>query len=134
MNLAHYSIKEFPYQYVYFNKIANLLGNPYKLFESDYSSTKYKEGAGWVRDSYLVDNPQFNTSDPETMLKVYACDNGYAVDYYSHKKFITIIHKEKANLILCDFRNQFRSGHEGEIIKEFYIDNNPVLYLILNSK
>jgi hypothetical protein len=132
--LAYYSIREFPYQYVYFNKIGHLFGNPYKLFESDYSNTKYREGAEWIRDTYITENSKYDTSNPKEMLRVYVCDNAYAVDYFSHKKFLTVIHKEDSDLILCDYRNKLQSDYEGNSVKEFFIDGNPVLYLIRTPK
>ena len=128
--LTIYTIKEYPYHYPYFNKIAFAFGNPYKLFESDYSNTKYREASEWIRDEYLKDESVYSHSDLKSMLKVYACDNAFALDYFSHKKFLSVIQKEKANLIVCDYRNLKQSGYEGEIIKEFYLNGYDVLYVM----
>lgn len=129
--LGIYTIKEFPYQYVYFNRIAYLFGNPYKLFESDYSSTKYREASEWIRDVYLKDESNYSHSNLKYMLKVYPCDNAYAVDYFSHKKFLTVINKKEADLVLCDYRNLLQSGYKGEILKTFYISGHDVLYVMV---
>ena len=128
--LVAYTLKEYPYHYPYFNKIAFIFGNPYKLFESDYSNTKYREASEWIRDEYLKDESVYSHSDLKSMLKVYACDNAFALDYFSHKKFLSVIQKEKANLIVCDYRNLKQSGYEGEIIKEFYLNGYDVLYVM----
>lgn len=127
---AVFTIREFPYQYAYFNPIAYTFGDPYRLFESDYANTKYRQAAEWLRDEYLKDESVYSHSNPEKMLKVYACDNAYALDYFSHKKFLSVIDKDEADLIVCDYRNLKQSGYKGEVIKEFYIGDSTVLYIM----
>ena len=128
--LGAHTIRGFPYHYVYFNELAFAFGNPYKLFESDYSNTKYREAAEWIRDVYLKDESEYSHSNPDSMLKVYPCDNAYAVDYFSYKKFLTVIRKEDADLVLCDYRNLKQSEYKGDIVKTFYLNGYDVLYLL----
>ncbi|MBT6400996.1 hypothetical protein HN803_06700 [candidate division WWE3 bacterium] len=124
--LGKRTIETFPYHYVYFNEAASILGNPYHLYESDYSSTLYKPATEWIRDIYIPENNITN-------LKVYACDNGYAVDYYSHKKFQVVLDTEEADLIICDYRTLkgFKGGRKtsGEIIYEVGYENTPITYI-----
>jgi hypothetical protein len=126
VSLVNKTIQTFPYHYVYFNKVASFFGNPYYLYESDYSSTLYKPAAEWVRDEYL-------NSNLITKLKVYACDNGYAVDYYSHKEFTVVLDTEEADLIICDYRtlNGFKGGRNvsGNIIYENGYEGFPIIYV-----
>ncbi len=132
--IATFMYKNFPYIYPYFNVVAYAYGNPYKLFESDYSNTKYKEASEWLRDVYIKENYKYNVSYPGLMLKVYPCDNGYAVDYYSYKKFLTVIDKEKSDLIICDYRNLKQRSYEGDVIKTFYLNGHDILNIIRPSK
>ena len=127
-----FTIKEYPYHYAYFNKIAYVFGNPYELFESDYANTSYRKASEWIRNEYLKDESVYSHINPKKMLRVYACDNAYAVDYYSHKKFITEINREKADLTICDYRNLKQSGYTGEIIKSFSLGGSDILFILIN--
>jgi hypothetical protein len=86
----------------------------------------YKPATEWIRDIYIPENNITN-------LKVYACDNGYAVDYYSHKKFQVVLDTEEADLIICDYRTLkgFKGGRKtsGEIIYEVGYENTPITYI-----
>jgi len=120
--LLLYLFKSFPYEYTYFNNISLLFGNPNYLFETDYSSINYRKISEWLRDVY-------SDSVIEKQL-VYSCDNGYAVDYYSYKKFLTTIKREEADLIICDYKNILKNNYKGNIIKTFDLNEVEYFYVI----
>jgi len=119
--IGSYTLRNFPYQYFYFNPIKNIFNDPFHTFESDYSSTLYRRSAEWLRDEY---------SGTGQDLKVYSCDNGYAVDYYSHKKFTVTINREEADLIVCDYKILLKNDYPGKVIKTFFVDDVPLIYVL----
>ena len=121
--VGHKMVSTFPHNYVFFNPLADAFGNPHYVFESDYSSTTYKDAAQWVRDEYLKNYAG------EKLLKVYSCDNGFAVDYYSHKTFETTIKREEADLIICDYKTLLRNDYGGELLHEVSLNGVPVTFV-----
>jgi len=116
----------FPYQYAYFNELAGGFKGAYTNYETEYWGAMYKESAIYVRENLTTDNPYDTT--------VYSCNVAYAVDYYSHKKFITIIDRQQADYIICDYPEDARRNLQGEIVHEDYLDGVPFMIVRKNIK
>jgi len=94
-----------PYEYVYYNEFIGGLRGANKKFELDYWGAAYKESAlrvlGVVKQNSIKD------------LKVYACDNQFAVVYYSQFQYELVGRSRDADIIICDtFKEQLREKTE----------------------
>ena len=115
----------FPYHYVYFNELAGGTAKAYTQFDLDYWGASYKTATEWFRE---------NLSDVSPKAKVYACNNGFAVDYVSYKKFEITTNRETADYIFCDVTSDMYRGYSGEIVRTFYKNATPLIYIRKNVK
>ena len=100
-------IRLHPYEYVYYNEFIGGLGGADKKFESDYWGAAYKESA--LRVLEVV--KQNGVKD----LKVYACDNQFAVVYYSQFQYELVGRSRDADIIICDtLKEQLRERTEDD--------------------
>jgi len=94
-----------PYEYVYYNELMGGLRGADKKFESDYWGAAYKESAQRVLEAV-------NQKDVKG-LKVYACDNQFAVVYYSQFQYKLVGRSRDADVIICDtFKEKLREQTE----------------------
>jgi len=94
-----------PYEYIYYNELAGGLRGIENEYELDYWGAAYKESAQLVLEG--VEKNGVNG------LKVYACDNQFAVVYYSQFKFELVGRSRDADLIICDtFKERLRQETE----------------------
>ena len=112
-----------PFEYAYFNEITFGLKGATNSFETDYFGASYKESAEWIRNKYVP-------TSSNKQLKVYACDVSYAVDYYSHKKFITTIKGQEADLIICDYEGFLQNNYKGKILYTVKRQDTPLNFVL----
>ncbi|OGC75093.1 hypothetical protein A2547_01350 [candidate division WWE3 bacterium RIFOXYD2_FULL_43_10] len=94
-----------PYEYIYYNELTGGLRGVDKKFESDYWGAAYKESAQRVLETVK----QKGVKD----LKVYACDNQFAVVYYSQFQYELVGRSRDADVIICDtFKEKLREQTE----------------------
>jgi hypothetical protein len=118
-------ISLFPNHYAYFNEISGGFVKNYTRFETEYWGGIYKDGSIYIRNNLSKSRPQD--------LKVYSCNSGFSVDYYSEKKFLTTIYKNEADLIICDYAEDKRLDLKGKILKEINLGNVPYLFIRENE-
>ncbi len=108
-----------PYEYVYYNElIGGLRGVEYK-YELDYWGAAYKESAQLVA-SVVEKNKLEN-------VKVYACDNQFAVVYFSRFKYSLVYRSKDSDIIICDtFKEQLRKVTG----RDFYVTSHPIVKTI----
>ena len=83
-----------PYEYIYYNELAGGLRGIENKYELDYWGAAYKESAQLVSEGVKKNGV--------TGLNVYACDNQFAVVYYSQFRFKLVARSRDADLIICD--------------------------------
>jgi hypothetical protein len=115
----------FPNQYAYFNDLSGGFSQNYMKYETEYWGGIYREGSIYIRENLAKDKPQD--------LKVYSCNIGFSVDYYSEKKFITVIKRQEADIIICDFSEDRRLNLQGKLLKTINLGNVPYLYIRENE-
>jgi hypothetical protein len=118
-------IKLFPYQYAFFNEFTGGTENNILRFETEYWGGLYKDASSYIRDNLAKDKPQD--------LKVYSCNVSYAMDYYSHKKFLMTINREEADLIVCSVPEDLKRKYQGEIIKTINLGDSPFTIIRKNK-
>lgn len=92
-----------PFEYIYFNELTNGLKGADKLFQTDYWGASYIEAADYLKTLKQTD---YNGKD----LNVFACDNRFAMMYYSEFKFKLASNPKESNIIVCDaFRDRLRN-------------------------
>lgn len=87
-----------PYEYVYYNELAGGLRGIENKYELDYWGAAYKESSQLVLKGVKKNGV--------SKLKVYACDNQFAVVYYSQFRFELVSRSRDADLIICDTFNE----------------------------
>ena len=117
--------KMYPNHYAYFNEISGGFRKNYNKYETEYWGGLYKEGAIYIRDNLSGKNP----SD----LKVFSCNLGYSVDYYSHKKFSMAGKLSEADIIICDFVENAKNNFQGRVIKEIKLHDVPYIFIRENE-
>lgn len=115
----------FPYHYIYFNELTGGTSGAVTKFDTDYWGASYKEAAEWFRD---------NLAEGNGIQKVYSCNNDFAVDYYSFKKFTVVIERASADYILCDVTGNLYRGYTGEIVHTIQRGDVPLVYVEKNVK
>ena len=115
----------FPNQYAYFNDLSGGFSQNYMNYETEYWGGTYREGSMYIRENLAKDKPQD--------LKVYSCNIGFSVDYYSEKKFITVIKRQEADIVICDFSEDRRLNLQGKLLKTINLGNVPYLYIRENE-
>ena len=96
-----------PYEYVYYNELIGGLKGAEGKFELDYWGAAYTEAAKYVGKK----SQESNLKD----LKIAACDNHLAVDYYSQFRYTRIYTSKNAHMNLCDtFKARYRDA-AGEV-------------------
>lgn len=103
-----------PYEYIYYNELVGGLRGTTGKFDVEYWGASYKEGAEYVRD--LVE--QLDAGG----IKVYACDNQFAVVYYSHFKYELVGSSKEADIVICDLH---KDG-----LRPQYNDTHPIIRTI----
>lgn len=117
--------KLFPNQYAFFNEFSGSTEKNIVRYETEYWGGLYKEAAIFIRDNLAKDKPQD--------LKVYSCNVSYAMDYYSHKKFLMTIKREEADLIVCTMPENLKRRYQGEVIKTINLGNSPFMIIRKNN-
>lgn len=118
-------ISLYPLHYAYFNEVSGGFKKNYMKYETEYWGGAYKFGSRFVRENFAM--------NPNNPLKVYACSSGFSVDYYSHKKFLVTIKRQEADIIICDFPEDFRRNLRGKILKTINVDGVPFLLIRENE-
>ena len=83
-----------PYEYTYYNEFIGGLKGAEGKFELDYWGTAYRDAS-----YYVVEIAEKNDLKD---LRVFACDNHFAVDYYSNLRFKRVSASKDSDIILCD--------------------------------
>jgi len=75
------------------------------LFELEYWGASYKEGAQYVLD--------FVKRNDIEGLKLYSCDNQFAVVYFSEFKYELVNRSQDADMMICDpFKDKLRGYYD----------------------
>lgn len=119
------TVSLFPFHYVYFNELVGGTSNAYKKFDLDYWGASYTKTAEYFRD---------NIATSGTKYKVYACNNGFAVDYVSYKKFEVTIVRDLADYIICDVTSDMQRNYKGDVVYTLYKNNTPFNLIRQNVK
>lgn len=92
-----------PYEYVYYNELIGGLSGAEGQFELDYWGAAYKEATEYVANQaglHKLEN-----------LRVAACDQHFAVDYFAQHRFERIYATKDSDVIICDtFKVQLRAA------------------------
>ena len=118
-------INLFPNHYAYFNEVSGGFSRNYTRFETEYWGGIYKYGSIYIRNNLSKSKPH--------ELKIYSCNSGFSVDYYSEKKFLTTIKKTEADLIICDYVEDRRLMLKGKVIKEIKLGGVSYLFIRENE-
>lgn len=119
----------FPYHYVYFNELVGGTSQAYKKFDLDYWGASYTEAGIWVRENLNL----LKSANAYKLIRVYACNNCFAVDYISHKKFLTTIYRETSDYIICDITSDMYRRYSGQIIHTLSKNNTPFILIRKND-
>lgn len=119
------TVSLFPFHYVYFNELVGGTSKAYNKFDLDYWGATYTKTAEYFRD---------NIATSGTKYKVYACNNGFAVDYISHKKFEVTIIRELADYIICDITSDMQRKYSGDVVFTLNKNNTPFNLIRRNVK
>ncbi len=95
-----------PYEYIYYNELIGGVRGADQKYELDYWGAAYKESA-----DYIVS--VIETNDLKE-LKVYACDNQFALVYYSKFKFSLLSNSRYSDIILCDTYKEQLQKYTGD--------------------
>lgn len=115
-----------PYEYIYYNELVGGLRGAEQKYELDYWGAAYKESAEIVT-SIIEKNNLEN-------VKVYSCNNQFAVVYYSHFRYNLVSRSKASDIILCDtVEEQFRireadafSNETHPVMKTIYREGIPI--------
>ncbi len=120
-------VKLHPYEYVYFNELTFGLSNAQHLFQLDYWGASYKEAAEYIRD--------YARTNKLEHLKIFTCDNPFAVVYYSEFAFDLVGSPKEANLLICDtFRDAIRNfDNRYPIFHTINREHTPLTYIRLRQ-
>ena len=108
-----------PYEYIYYNEFVGGIKGAENLFELDYWGAAYKESAQYVL-KVVKENDLKN-------IKVYACDNQFAVVYYSQFQYSLVARSRDADVIICDTFKEKLRALQG---RDFYRDSHPIVRTI----
>ena len=92
-----------PYEYIYYNELIGGLKGAEGKFDMEYWGAGYKKGAEYVRE--LIED--MNLKD----IKVYPCDNQFAVVYYSRFEYEIVNRSRDAELMICDTHKDTLRGY-----------------------
>ncbi len=104
-----------PYEYIYYNELIGGVRGADQRYELDYWGAAYKESADYVVSIIEKNDLQ--------ELKVYSCDNQFAMVYYSKFKFSLIPNSRYSDIIVCDTYKEQLQKFTGD----FKYDNTHTL-------
>lgn len=103
-----------PYEYIYYNELIGGIGGAKDKFDIEYWGAAYKEATEYVLRE--IDANKLKN------IRVYSCDNQFAVVYYSKFRFELVGRSRDADFVICDLHK--------DKLRPYYDNTHPIIYQI----